>query len=116
MPAILIVDDEMLIRWALSQALGASGCVVAEAGSAREARAALGAGTFDVIVLDFRLPDTNELELLRHIRMVSPSSAVIMMTAFGTPETIDEARRLGVKRVFEKPIDLDAAVAAILDP
>ena len=112
---VLIVDDEMLIRWALGQALGARGCVVTEAATAREARAAIHAAPFDIIVLDYRLPDTAHLDLLREIRTCAPSSQVVMMTAFGAPEMVTEATGLGVNRVLEKPIDLDVAVRAILN-
>ena len=111
---ILIVDDEMLIRWALGQALSARGCVITEAATAREALAAVRAGSFDVILMDYRLPDTTHLELLREIRATTPQARVVMMTAFGTPEMLDEARQLGVRRVLEKPIDLDVATQAIL--
>ena len=112
---VLVVDDEMLIRWALGQALGAKGCVVTEAASACDAVAALRAGEFDAIVMDYRLPDTAHLDLLRHVRTVSPNSRIVMMTAFGTTEMIDEALGLGVSRILDKPIDLDVAVQAILD-
>jgi DNA-binding NtrC family response regulator len=112
---VLIVDDEMLIRWALGQALGAQGCPVTEAGNAREALSALRTGDFDVVVMDYRLPDTTHLDLLREVRRLSPSSHVVMMTAFGTTEMIDEAIDLGVSRVLEKPIDLHVATQAILN-
>lgn len=114
-PRVLVVDDEMLIRWALGQALGARGCVVTEAGNAREALQALRAGEFDAVVMDYRLPDTTHLELLREVRALSPAGHVVMMTAFGTPEMVDEAMELGVSRVLDKPIDLDTAVRFILD-
>ncbi len=112
---VLIVDDEMLIRWALGQALGAQGCVVTEAATAREAVLAVRAGEFDVVVSDYRLPDTTGLELLREIRALSPASHVFLITAFGTPEMVDEAMELGVCRVLEKPIDLDVATRTILN-
>lgn len=112
---VLIVDDEMLIRWALTHALGARGCAVTEAANAHEALAAMRAGAFDVVVMDYRLPDTTHLDLLRATRRLSPCSHVVMMTAFGAPEMVDEAMGLGVSRVFEKPIDMDVATQAILN-
>ena len=112
---VLIVDDELLIRWALGQALGAKGCEVTEVATAHEALDAIRAGDFDAVVLDYRLPDTTDLELLREIRRVAPMSHVVMMTAFGTPEMLEQAMGLGVSHVLEKPIDLDVAAAAILD-
>jgi DNA-binding NtrC family response regulator len=111
---VLIVDDERLIRWALGQALSLHGCAVTEAANAQEAQAALRAGVFDTVVLDYCLPDTTDLELLRLVRTLSPGSHVVMMTAFGTPEMIDEATGLGVSCVLEKPLDLDTACQAIL--
>jgi DNA-binding NtrC family response regulator len=112
---VLVVDDEMLIRWALCQALGARGCQVTEAASAREALSALRAGDFDVVVLDYRLPDTTHLDLLRGVRALSPASHIVMMTALGAPDMIDEAMDFGVSRVLDKPVDLDVAVGAILE-
>jgi len=103
-----------LIRWSLGQALGRHGCAVKEAANAQEAQAALRSDSFDAIVLDYRLPDTADLELLRLVRALSPRSHVVMMTAFGTSEMIDEATGLGASCVLEKPLDLDAACRVIL--
>jgi DNA-binding NtrC family response regulator len=59
-----------------------------------------------VILLDCRLPDSNELHLLETVRGLAPDSTVIMMTAFGTPEMVDSALRLGAYRVVPKPFDV----------
>jgi DNA-binding NtrC family response regulator len=102
-----VVDDEFLIRWAMRETLTLAGHTVAEAGSAREALAALASGPApDVVLLDFRLPDSNDLRLLETIRETAPASAVIMMTAYGTPEVEEGAMRLGAFRVLGKPVEL----------
>ena len=59
---VLVVDDEPLIRWSLSETLEQSGHAVVEAGDAEGALRALSAGRpFDVVLLDYRLPDSNDL-------------------------------------------------------
>ncbi len=104
---VLVVDDESLIRWSLVEALGDRGHRVAEAGDGASAVNLLAGGRrFDVVVLDYRLPDSNDLQLLEMIRNLSPDSTVIMMTAFGTPEMVEGALRLGAYRVVPKPFDL----------
>src|SRR5215470_7619115 len=87
---VLVVDDEPLIRWSVSEALAESGHVVCEASDGASAVELLsdGARLFDVIVLDYRLPDSNDLHLLETVRGLAPDSTVIMMTAFGTPEMV----------------------------
>ena len=60
----------------------------------------------DAVVLDLRLPDSNDLSLLAAIRRKTPSSAVVMMTAHGTPEDAAGARALGAFDVVEKPFDV----------
>jgi DNA-binding NtrC family response regulator len=104
---VLIVDDESLIRWSLAEVLLDSGHVVDEAADGASAVNLLAKGkSFDVVVLDYRLPDSNDLHLLETIRGLSPRSAIIMMTAFGTPEMVDGAVKLGVYRVVPKPFDV----------
>ena len=104
---ILVVDDESLIRWSLVEVLADSGHVVDEAADGAAAVSLLSdRAPFDVVLLDYRMPDSNDLHLLETIRGLSPRSAVILMTAFGTPEMIDGAMKLGAYRVVPKPFDV----------
>src|SRR5665213_3347447 len=99
----LVVDDESLIRWSLAETLGDHGYAVVEAENARTARAAVASGAaFDVVLLDFMLPDSNDLGLLADIRRLAPDACVIMMTAYETPEMVWKARDLGALRVVNK--------------
>jgi DNA-binding NtrC family response regulator len=104
---VLVVDDEWLIRWALREALEARGYRVTEAGDAASARRALADdGGPDAVVLDYRLPDSNDLGLLTAIRHSEPPPAVIMMTAHGNPELVKGALDLGAYRVVSKPFEM----------
>jgi DNA-binding NtrC family response regulator len=107
---VLVVDDESLIRWSLVEVLGESGHTVEEASDGASALRAIettdGTGPFDVVVLDYRLPDSNDLRLLEAILGKAPGAAVIMMTAFGTPEVTAGALKLGAYRVVAKPFDM----------
>jgi DNA-binding NtrC family response regulator len=60
----------------------------------------------DVVLLDYRLPDSNDLALLATIRRLAPSSAVVMMTAHGTPDVTRRALELGAYDVVDKPFDM----------
>src|SRR5215207_4163777 len=97
------------------ETLGHAGWVVREAPDGATALRVLSDAAVDVVVLDFRLPDSNDLALLRRIRQLSPHSAVLMMTAFGTPELIDRAVALGVLRVIEKPFEMHDLEAMVVD-
>jgi DNA-binding NtrC family response regulator len=105
---VLIVDDELLIRWALREVLEARGYVVAEAADAASARSVFADShpRPDAVVLDYRLPDSNDLQLLASIRRDAPSTPVIMMTAHGTPEMIAQALALGARHVVNKPFEV----------
>ena len=67
-PTVLVVDDEALIRWSLAEMLGERGYEVTEAGDGRMAVAAIenAAEPFDVVLLDYRLPDSADLRLLEN--------------------------------------------------
>ena len=105
---VLVVDDEPLIRWSITEKLEAHGYTSMEAADAQSAIRALesGADKPDVIFLDYRLPDSHDLGLLRAVRALAPDAAVVMMTAFGTPEMFKEAIELGAYRVLSKPFDV----------
>jgi DNA-binding NtrC family response regulator len=106
---VLVVEDEPLIRWSISETLALAGHTVVEAvdGSSAE-RILTGDGQpIDVILLDYRLPDSNDLTLLSKIRRLSQTSSVVLMTAFRTPEVLQGALELGAYSVLNKPIDMD---------
>jgi DNA-binding NtrC family response regulator len=106
---VLVVDDEPLIRWSVSETLADRGYEVVETGDAKGARSAVDADDdFDVVLLDFRLPDSDDLSLLASIRRASPHAQVILMTAFGRADVVRGALELGAYRVVSKPFEMDA--------
>ena len=107
---ILVVDDESLIRWSLVETLSDSGCevvAVTDAGSAVQV-VTDSMVPFDVALLDFRLPDSNDLTLLSRLRRLTPATRIILMTAYGTPEMSQEALDLGAYCVLNKPFEMNA--------
>jgi DNA-binding NtrC family response regulator len=105
---VLVVEDEVLIRWSIAETLTSAGCVVTEAGDAASALNAAATGNFDAVVLDFRLPDSNDLKLLEALRERLPGSTIVMMSAHGTPDIVRQAKALGVRQFFEKPFEMEA--------
>lgn len=114
MSAVLVVDDEPLIRWSVGETLEAAGFEVFEAGTAREALAHIhGADCSCVVLLDLRLPDSDDLSLLRKIRTQAPLCRIILMTAHGTQEILEEALREGAWDVLRKPFDMTRMVTLV---
>ena len=105
---VLVIEDETLIRWSIAETLAQEGHNVLEAGDAQSAVEALTdpQEPIDVVLLDFRLPDSNDLGLLANVRRLQPESAIVMMTAFGTPEVTREALEMGAFGVVNKPFDI----------
>ena len=104
---VLVVDDEPLVRWAVAETLADSGYDVLEAGDAKSALGFFRGARTDAVLLDLRLPDCNDLAVLSAIRRLSPDTPVILMTAYGSPEVLDEARRLGAFAIVDKPFELN---------
>jgi DNA-binding NtrC family response regulator len=114
-PSVLVVDDEALIRWSLAEMLGDRGYTVTEAGDGRMAVAALETAKepFDVVLLDYRLPDSADLRLLEKVRRLAPTSQVIMITAHNSPELAQGAAALGAYRVISKPFEVESLAALV---
>jgi DNA-binding NtrC family response regulator len=114
-PHILVVDDERLVRWAIAETLGDRGYDVLEAGDAASARRAMQSADVapDLVLLDLRLPDSDDLGLASQIRAQAPDTAIVLMTAYGTPEIFTQAAELGIATV-NKPFDMNE-LASIVD-
>ena len=112
---VLVVDDELLIRWSLREMLSDRGDLVAEAEDGKGAVRALtdAAELPDVVLLDFRLPDSNDLNLLSRIISLVPEGRVILMTAYGTPELANAALERGAFTVLHKPFEMQDVTALV---
>jgi two-component system response regulator AtoC len=112
---VLVVDDEFLIRWSIAETLESAGHEVLQAETGRDALGMLTDPTLaiDAVVLDYRLPDSNDLALLAEIRQLAPERPVILMSAFDSREIDQGARSLGAYDVLTKPFDLQHLHALI---
>jgi two-component system, NtrC family, response regulator AtoC len=103
---VLVVDDESLIRWTLAERLGADGHAVVEADTAKAAIMRFGPD-IDLVLLDFKLPDSDGLTVLRTMKAKDADVPVILLTAFSSVETAVEAMRHGAYHYANKPFNLD---------
>lgn len=114
MANILVVDDELGIRDLLSEILNDEGHSVELAAHATQARAARNASTFDLVLLDIWMPDTDGVSLLKEWAASGQlSMPVIMMSGHATIETAVEATRIGALSFLEKPITMQKLLKAV---
>jgi len=105
---ILVVEDEKSMRDLLGLMLRKEGYSVETADSAVQARRLVESGeSFDLVISDVSMPGMSGLDLLRELRQLTPETAVVIMTAYGTKQTAIEALNEGASFYVEKPFDLD---------
>ena len=104
---ILIVDDEKLVRWALTQKCTEYGyeCIEAETGEA--ALRSLQGENVDAVLLDVHLPDLSGLEVLEKLRQAGETRSIIMMTADPQLDDVKAALRMGAYDFVGKPINFE---------
>ena len=102
---ILVVDDDEATRLSLAFALTDTGHTVVEACDGEEAIALVAERIFDVAILDVRLPKVDGLTIFRRLRQRSPSTSVILMTAFATVPDAVASLRDGAYDYVTKPFD-----------
>jgi len=121
---VLIVEDDDEMRRLLASVLRADGYEIVEAASGREGvnyiydswgMGGRPARPLDLIVSDVRMPGWTGLDLLDVVRRARMGTPVLLITAFGAPETHQEAARLGAGAVLDKPFDLDEFRAAVAE-
>lgn len=104
MTAVLVVEDEKLMSWTLVSSLVKWGYDARPAFNGHEAIEELGRSGFDIILLDYQLPDLNGLQLAQSVRKLQPTAAIVMITAF-QPNELGLDRAL-VDGYFNKPLNL----------
>jgi len=104
---VLLVDDEPEICWILSRVLGEAGYDVTTADTVKGGVDAFETNHPDVVLLDLRLPDGDGFEVLRRIRELDETAAVIMMTGHGTVKSAVRAMKLGASDYLIKPVQLE---------
>lgn len=105
--AVLVIDDEKPIRRLLHKELATDFREISTAGSAVEAREMLTTRWFDVIILDLRLPDISDLDLLIEIKESVPHSEVVLITGHGDIDSAVQAMKLGAYDFIRKPFNLE---------
>jgi two-component system response regulator AtoC len=109
---ILIVDDEKLIRWSLRQRLEAAGYEVLEAEDGAEALRQCREDV-DLVILDFRLPDTDGISLIPKIKEIRDDIVIILLTAYASVASAIEAIKLGAYHYVNKPVELEEMVLLV---
>lgn len=101
--AILVVDDDRLIRSFISTILKEDGHHVEEAGTGRGGLEKVRLADFDLVITDLRMPDISGLDLIREGRKIRPEARWIIITAFGSIGNAVEAMKVGASDYLTKP-------------
>ncbi len=113
--SVLLVDDEERLVKNLARALAGDGLEVTSTTSPREAQRLLASRSFDLLVVDNRMPELTGLELIREL-VSQPGDAerpqILMMTAHASLESAIEAMRLGAFDYLQKPFEVEELVVA----
>jgi diguanylate cyclase (GGDEF)-like protein len=116
-PRILVVDDQPDICEILKSFLESWGCLVDIATSGRQALALVEANDYEVAISDLDLGDMSGMEVLVRVKAKSRIAEVIVLSGFGTQESVSEAMGLGASAYIQKPItfaEVDARVREAL--
>ena len=111
-PTVLVVDDEPLIRWSVGERLRDEGYDVLEAATGREAIEQC-KQRVDLVLLDSKLPDVDDLSVLGQLLRVRPDLPVILMTADPATESAAEGRHRRRFPCASKPFLLDDLVGLV---
>jgi DNA-binding response OmpR family regulator len=102
--SVLVVEDEKLLSWSLKSSLAKWGFDVQSVYTGTDAVARVEESRFDIVLLDYQLPDLDGLSVARQVRRMCPNAVIILVTAFQLNELpVDEGL---IDEYFNKPLDL----------
>lgn len=102
---ILVVDDDAVVRLSLVRILTQEGHEVDQAGSGADAVQILELNSYQLVILDLRMPRLGGLTVLQHVRNSHPEVPILVMTGFPTIENAKESIQLGAFEFLQKPLD-----------
>jgi two-component system chemotaxis response regulator CheY len=105
--SVMVVEDDAATRRLYRFLLANSGYDVVEADDGVMALERLAAQQCALIITDMNMPRMGGMDLVRHVRQQYPDTYIIMVTAFGTPDTEKQAFRAGVNEYLTKPFDFE---------
>ena len=110
---LLIVDDERTTRLSLAEIFSLRGAITATAGDGQEALNLIAQQTFDLIVLDLKMPGVNGLQVLETVQQTTPATIVVLLTAHATVDSAIRALRQGAFDYLLKPAPPRAIIEVV---
>ena len=110
---ILIVDDAGPVVVLCVNVLQALGYAVKGANRGEAAMEMIRKESFDLMVLDYKMPGMTGFEVFEQARSLHPKMAVVLVTGHGTPDIVNEANRLGFNSILLKPFTSDELRATV---
>ncbi len=107
MARILVADDHDSLRRGIARELAKAGHDVDEASNGTAALERIHEGPYDVVLTDLRMGGSDGLDVLRTTKSLHPTTAVLVMTAFGTVQTAVEAMKIGAVDYVMKPFEIE---------
>ncbi|MEC2034611.1 sporulation initiation phosphotransferase Spo0F [Bacillus atrophaeus] len=104
---ILIVDDQYGIRILLNEVFNKEGYQTFQAANCLQALDIVTKERPDLVLLDMKIPGMDGIEILKRMKVIDESIRVIIMTAYGELDMIQESKDLGALTRFAKPFDID---------
>ncbi len=101
---VLVVEDEKLQSWSLAKSLAKWGYAVCPAYTGNEAVFQVESSDYDIVLLDYQLPDVDGLEVARKVRQIQPDAVIFLVTAFQLSELPTHTGLIDA--YFNKPVDL----------
>ena len=104
---ILVVDDEEYICEILHEFLSLQGYQVDTAANGEDAVEKYEANRPDVVLLDIRMPGMGGVDILRRIKEIDSRPGIVMLSAFGDEETVNEVLQMGADYYLQKPVEFE---------
>ena len=113
MKKILVIDDETIVRTSCERTLTPEGYEVISTSGGQEGIEYLQNQSFELVLLDLKMPDIDGIEVLTRINKEWPDTKVIMITGYSTVDTAVQALRFGAYNFIEKPFTPDSLLNAV---